>query len=88
MSKTINDKIGVIYLLTNEVNGKLYVGQTKNLRHRLAAHGRNYQSGTCGILYAAIRKYGIQSFMVSVLEDIHCEDPSVFTDEMNDREKY
>jgi len=51
---------GVIYLITNKINGKMYVGQTKKtLAERLRGHKSS--NGTSRITYA-IKKYGIDNF--------------------------
>lgn len=58
-----------IYLLTNTKNGKLYVGQTNNLRKRLREH--SYASNDCSIS-KAIRKHGWSVFTSVLLEE--CQD--------------
>lgn len=67
MYKTI---ITGIYLIHNKVNGKNYVGQSKHIlnrwtQHRYDSKEKNYP------LYRAIRKYGIDNFEFSILEE--CE---------------
>lgn len=63
--------LGRIYLITNAVNGKKYVGQTikpveKRLKeHFKAAFSENRQAVICH----AIRKYGRDSFSVICLQD-------------------
>lgn len=52
---------GYIYKTTNNVNGKIYIGQ-----HRSDDFDPNYY-GSGKILKRAIKKYGIESFSVSVL---------------------
>ena len=55
---------GVIYLLLNTITGKMYVGQTTNLRSRITAH-------KCGDQYVdrAIRKYGRKNFRCCVIKN-------------------
>jgi group I intron endonuclease len=55
----------IIYKIINNINGKVYVGQTKNdLNYRISVHlKRNSLIGN------ALRKYGIQSFDISVIDD-------------------
>jgi group I intron endonuclease len=66
-----------IYLITNNINRKMYVGQTStNYKKRWLKHINNAlnspQQG-CVSLYRAIRKYGKDNFTVSLLEKITAE---------------
>jgi predicted GIY-YIG superfamily endonuclease len=47
--------LGVVYLLTNLVNGKYYVGQTRNVGSRRWTHAHGKSSMLIG---NAIRKHG------------------------------
>jgi len=63
---------GLIYLITNIVNGKIYVGQTrKTLTQRWSAHKRDVLR-LDSPLYRSIRKYGIDNFTIRTLECIRC----------------
>lgn len=69
---------GVIYLITNKVNGKSYVGKTKQpLKQRFKQHSR-----TDSLIGKVIRKYGAENFSVEVLEE--CATP----EQLNEREKF
>ena len=59
------DNDGVIYLLTNLANKKIYVGQTKNFDNRMRLHlgGNGRAIGVTN----AIAKYGRENFMTVVL---------------------
>jgi hypothetical protein len=66
-------RIGYIYKITNTVNGKIYIGQTIHTTewrwntHLLAAY--NNRMGDHNVLFhRAIRKYGIDAFVVEELE--------------------
>jgi group I intron endonuclease len=60
---------GIIYLATNRVNGKAYVGRTmKGLAGRFTVHIQKARLGYSSHFYRAIRKYGIESFDVAVVE--------------------
>ncbi len=54
-----------VYMFTNSINGKRYVGQTWDLKRRTNEHlkGRGYSKLLC----AAIAKYGTDNFTVRVL---------------------
>lgn len=69
-----------IYKITNRVNNKVYIGQSKNIEQRWKAHRTRYWSGKYAIQKAMI-KYGIDNFDFTVLEE--CE-----IDELNNKEIY
>ena len=53
----------LIYLITNDVNDKVYVGQTtKSLEERIRNHRNSMVSGGNTHLYNAMRKYGWDKF--------------------------
>lgn len=53
----------LIYVVTNEVNAKLYYGQTtKSLEERIKQHRNSFVSGVDNHLYRAMRKYGWDKF--------------------------
>jgi group I intron endonuclease len=57
----------IIYLVTNLINGKMYIGQTTQLlRRRWNQHCRVDKRG-CSILYRAIKKYGKENFIIEVI---------------------
>ena len=58
----------MIYLITNTVNGKRYIGKTtQTLEARWYQHCKNAEYGHNTYLYKAIRKYGRESFDISLL---------------------
>jgi len=65
-----------IYLLTNKINGKVYIGQTwlKNAQDRMGKSATNYRN--CKYLYAAIKKHGYKNFEYTILEDTAPKDES------------
>ena len=66
-----NEVIGLIYRITNSANGKRYVGQTVNtLRRRLAMHVSAAKCGSPYALHAAIRKYGVDCFSITLVERV------------------
>jgi len=74
--------MGTVYLITNTTNGKRYVGQTsRGVECRWSEHLKCAFYESSSALHRAIRKYGNDSFKISVLEE--CRDE--FLDE---REMY
>lgn len=73
--------MGYIYKITNNVNGKIYIGKTINLEDRWYKHKYLAMKGINRHLYSAMRKYGIDNFSFEVIEQ--CDDNI-----LNDREKY
>lgn len=70
-----------IYKITNTSNGKVYIGKSVNPAQRWKRHVYLANKGFHKHLYAAIRKYGEESFEMLVIEK--CAD-----DLANEREKY
>ena len=71
-----------IYKITNNLNGKIYIGQTSNPTRRFQEHqARGYNSIREGnkILYKAFDKYGIGNFTFEIIEEV---------ENYNEREKY
>lgn len=59
--------MGCVYLLTNIINNKKYVGKTqRKLSLRLSEHFKPHNS-PCRVLNRAIKKYGKNNFKVQVL---------------------
>jgi group I intron endonuclease len=61
----------LIYKLTNLLNGKIYVGKTKNsLSDRLSTHkSEAKRSRSNQYIHKAIRKYGWENFKSEIIED-------------------
>jgi len=71
-----------VYLITNTINGKKYVGQTKTkIMRRWSAHKRDSKR-VDNLFYRAIRKYGPDAFEVVLLEDWETQE------EVNDAETW
>ena len=71
-----------IYKITNDINGKVYIGKTnRSIKERFAEHCKNYsiQNYEKRPLYAAMRKYGVEHFHIEQIEE---------TDNPEEREKY
>ena len=67
-----------IYKITNNINGKVYIGQTNNPKRRFQEH-KNKGYGEAKILYYAFDKYGIENFSFETIEEVK---------NYNEREKY
>ena len=62
--------MGFLYLIVNNINGKCYVGQTRNLKNR-----NHFKKASCktdpeydSVLHKAIRKYEEYNFTQYVFE--------------------
>lgn len=60
-----------VYLIFNNINGKVYVGKTKNYKKRINRHKNiatdaNNESGS--LVHRAIKKYGIDNFTFCILQ--------------------
>ena len=54
-----------IYLITNRINGKKYVGQSKNIKQRWKEHISRERNT---MIHNAIKKYGEENFYFKILE--------------------
>jgi group I intron endonuclease len=67
--------MGIVYLITNSVNGKVYVGKTmKTLAERWRSHVHYAKQGYDLLLSRAIRKYGSENFFIEELCQAESED--------------
>jgi len=75
--------MGLVYKITNKVNGKLYVGKTeKSLAERVSVHLKHVKKGVNRPLYDSIRHHGWGSFLAEVIE------ANIPKDNLNTRERY
>ena len=76
--------LGRIYLITNAVNGKKYVGQTiKPIEKRLKEHVKAaFVENRKAIICSAIRKYGKDNFSIVCLQD------NILVDDLDVTEQY
>ena len=62
--------MGIIYIATNQINGKQYVGKTvRPLSERRVTHQLNATKGQKSAFYNALRKYGFDAFDWDVVID-------------------
>lgn len=74
--------MGLIYKITNDINGKIYIGKTEfSLEKRFKEHCQDAFRERCEKrpLYAAMRKYGIEHFHIELIEETNIPE---------EREKY
>lgn len=73
---------GIIYLITNKLNGHKYVGQTtQSMNKRWAAHIQESRRMSSKPLHRAFRKYGVDKFAIKQIDEC---DVSI----LNEREQY
>jgi len=73
-----------IYKITNKINNKVYIGQSKNIEQRWKEHIRHSKdeySRNKPHIHCAINKYGKENFNFEVLEECKFE-------ELDDKERY
>lgn len=73
-----------IYKIVNNINGKIYIGQSTNISRRWKEHRTRYTNVTEDshiVLYKAIKKYGLNNFSFEVLEECKIS-------ELNEKEIY
>lgn len=63
-----NKYYGVIYKITNLVNGKIYIGQTIEPKRRWRDH-KNKNNKDNSIIGRAIKKYCIENFVFEIIDD-------------------
>lgn len=79
--------MGYIYKITNNINNKVYIGQTIKERptDRFSQHcylaRHSEQEKSISYLYQAMTKYGVDNFIFEVIENIE-------NDKLNEREQY
>lgn len=79
---------GYIYKIYNDVNDKVYIGQTiRTIKQRWSQH-RNNSEIFDYCLYRSIRKYGINKFHVECIEKIDDENKTNLNTKLDEREIY
>ena len=78
--------ISGIYKIENIINNCIYIGKAKNIENRWNQHKSNAKNITNTThLYRAMRKYGIENFIFSIIEEIPLEQYDIISSE---RERY
>jgi len=69
--KKCKDIIYYIYKIVNQINGKMYIGYTNDIKRRVAEHiksSRLHISNTnCQYIHKAIKKYGFKNFTLNII---------------------
>lgn len=83
----ITNEIG-IYRITNDINGRMYIGQSVRMRERVLCHFSNLRRNAHQnqILQKDFNKYGVKNFTVDVLE--FCEEYKLDEREIYYNNKY
>lgn len=72
---------GLIYKITNNINGKIYIGQTyQTLENRWKKHIQQIDDGS--YFHNSLKKYGIENFSCEILEE------NIDESELNNKEIY
>ena len=68
-----------VYKITNQINGKFYIGSSKDLIRRKKDHFRLLKKGVNHniLLQRAVNKYGIDNFIFEIL--VECSEDLLFT---------
>ena len=68
---TNKSRYGVIYKITNTLNGDLYIGSSQNFIKRYYTHVNHIRVNkkSCTLLVRAVNKYGEQNFKLEILEE-------------------
>lgn len=71
-----------IYVITNKINNKQYVGQSVDIDKRWYAHKNNSKYESNIYLYNAMKKHGLDNFTFDVIES------DIPLDKINEREEF
>ena len=77
---------GYIYSITNEINGKSYIGKTNDLVRRWKEHC--YSHGGTAILDKAFKKYGLEHFVFDIVAQIPFDNIEELNDVLAQLEMY
>ena len=69
-----------IYKITNNINGKIYIGQSNNIKRRFSEH-KTKGAGTKILVDEAIQKYGVNNFSFEIIEECNLE-------QLNEKESF
>lgn len=90
MSYNIETKMyeGYIYKIWNDINDKLYIGQTiTTVAHRWGQHTSNQKRKHTQAIYNAMQKYGKNNFHIEEIVKIQCVSEEDLIKQLNELEK-
>ena len=61
------NKIGCIYKITNLINGKFYIGKTRDFEQRKSRHILEGSSSKSNYLYRSMKKNGVNNFKFDII---------------------
>lgn len=78
-----NSKVGGIYMITDQLDGRVYIGQSVDIRERMRQHIKAAISCNAATnkLYKAMQTDGVHNFTFEILEEVP-------RDKLNEREVY
>ena len=89
-NKKNRKRIGYIYKIINDVNDKVYIGQTiTSLKKRFGDHcsdARNNKSKM--LIHVAMRKHGIENFHIVEVERVEADTREELLEKLNEKEIY
>lgn len=92
MQKSKDKFIGYIYCITNKVNKKKYVGQTrKSVSERWSEHKwdtLNRPGDDRIVFHQALRKYGFESFVIETIDTVVADSREQLKEKLNQSEEY
>lgn len=86
--KSDNKYYGYIYKITNLINNRIYIGQTRRtVKIRFTQHiNDSKRENTNTILYRAFKKYGVDNFIVDTIKEYSCINEKDLIDILNKEE--
>lgn len=85
---TTKTKLGIIYLITNTINGKMYVGQTRRMINRRWYEHIWWSTREDTYLCRAIRKYGSNAFRIEIIQKVQCKSEKSLISKLNKLETF